>query len=161
MAVEPKQAMPKPTIPPQITRLLMMTVMIVVAYFGARYFLVPESFGQYGWYRADALKDYQALPISFGGQAACADCHDEVVKKRAKAKHRSVSCETCHGPLQAHVEDATTVKPPKITDPKFCTRCHERAPARPEKFPQVVLADHNPGQKCVECHSPHLPTEAP
>ena len=94
-----------------------------------------------------------------GGDAAAAT--KSGFKKRAKAKHRSISCETCHGPLQAHVEDPTTVKPTKITDPKFCTRCHERAPARPEKFPQVVLADHNPGQKCVECHSPHLPTEAP
>ncbi len=147
-------------IPPQITRLLLVTVAIIVAYFTARHFLVPSSFGQFGWYRADALKDYQALPIHYGGQAACADCHDEVVKKRAKAKHRSVPCETCHGPLQAHVDDAT-VKPPKITDGRFCVRCHEASPSRPEKFPQVVLADHSPGQKCTECHKPHLPTEAP
>lgn len=153
--------MSRPTIPPQITRLLLVTIMIVVAYFTARHFLVPASFGQYGWYRADALKDYQALPLHYGGQAACVDCHEEVAKKRVKAKHRNISCETCHGPLQGHVEDPTAVKPAKVGDPIFCIRCHERAPARPEKFPQVVLADHFPGQKCIECHSPHLPTEAP
>ena len=147
-------------IPPQITRLLLVTVAIAVAYFTARHFLVPASFGQYGWYRGDALKDYQALPINYAGQAACADCHEEVIKKRAKAKHRGVACETCHGPLYAHADDPT-VKPAKIGNGNFCVRCHEAAPARPEKFPQVVLADHSPGQKCTECHAPHLPTEAP
>jgi len=152
--------MRKRTIPPQITRLLLVTVAIVLAYFTARHFLVPASFGQYGWYRGDALKDYQAMPISYAGRAACESCHEEVVKKRAKAKHRNISCEACHGPLFAHADDPT-VKPPKVGNGSFCARCHETAPAKPEKFPQVVPAKHYEGQKCTECHAPHLPTEAP
>ena len=147
-------------IPPQVVRLAFVTVAIVVSYFSARHFLVPESFGQYGWYRGNALKEYAALPLVYGGQAACAECHEEVVKKRAKAGHASVACESCHGPLQAHVDDPN-IKPPKIGNPKLCAGCHESSPARPVKFKQVVLSEHNADQKCTECHQPHLPTEAP
>ncbi|HEX6880363.1 MAG TPA: hypothetical protein VF135_08375, partial [Terriglobales bacterium] len=40
---------------------------------------VPRSFGLYGHYRADALQEITARPISYAGHKACADCHDDVV----------------------------------------------------------------------------------
>jgi hypothetical protein len=151
---------PRLKIPPQITRLIGLTILIVAGYFTARHFLVPASFGQYGWYRGDALKDYAALPINYGGQASCVDCHEEVVKKLAKAKHQVISCEACHGPGATHAGDPT-ILPAKVGSDSFCLRCHEAAPARPEKFKQVVVADHFAGQQCAECHQAHFPTEAP
>lgn len=152
--------MSQPKIPPQITRLLMVTAAIIAAYFAARYFLVPPSFGQYGWYRAAYLKEAAEMPTTYVGAALCAECHDKVVAKLAKAKHKTVPCESCHGAQGAHA-DNPSVKTAKIADANFCVRCHAASPSRPEKFPQVNLAEHNAGQKCVECHSPHQPTEAP
>ncbi len=146
--------------PPQIERLALVALAIAVAYFTARHFLVPPSFGKYGWYRADALKDYAALPIAYAGAATCLECHDEVAAKMAKERHRSIPCQSCHGPLNAHAEDAS-VTVAKITDPRYCVRCHEANPSRPEKHPQVVSATHYETLPCTECHSSHRPQEAP
>lgn len=152
--------MPRLSMPPQIARLALVTLVIVVSYFTARHFLVPASFGQYGWYRGDALKDYAKMPIAYAGAAACLECHDEVFAKAAKTAHKAISCETCHGPLVAHAEDAS-VTPVKITDRNYCVRCHAANPSRPQKFLQVNPNDHYKDQSCVECHSGHSPREAP
>ena len=146
--------------PPQVTRLVYLTLAIVVSYFVARWFLVPSSFGQYGWYRGDALKEISALPISYAGRETCMECHEEQAAKLDKGGHKSVRCESCHGPAGAHANDMS-LDPPRIVDPKFCLRCHEANPARPLKFPQVVSEDHPSDQKCVECHVPHSPREVP
>jgi hypothetical protein len=147
-------------VPPQVVRLVVLTIAIVVAYFTARHFLVPDSFGKYGWYRADVLKDYAALPTTYAGAAACADCHSEQADLKAKHGHKSVSCESCHGPLGTHASDPS-VAPPKIKDHSFCIRCHEANISRPAQFPQIVVADHAGDQNCTECHKPHQPKEAP
>ena len=47
----------KPKLPPQIVRLVLLTVGIVGSYLVARYFLTPSSFGQYGFYRGQALEE--------------------------------------------------------------------------------------------------------
>jgi hypothetical protein len=41
--------------PPQIVRLVLLTFAIVGSYLVARSFLTPRSFGELGWYRAEAL----------------------------------------------------------------------------------------------------------
>lgn len=146
--------------PPQVTRLVYLTIAIVVSYFVARWFLVPSSFGQYGWYRGDALREISALPTSYAGRGTCAGCHDELADKLGKGPHKGISCESCHGPAGAHVEDPS-LAPAKIMDPRFCLRCHSFNPARPVKFPQVEIEDHFPDQKCAECHVPHSPREVP
>ena len=153
-------AMRTTRIPPQIVRLAILTILIVAAYFTARHFLVPASFGEYGWYRGDYLKEARALPTTFAGAAACSDCHTEVVEKKAQGGHKFISCESCHGALGSHVEDPTAT-PPKIKDHSFCVRCHEANPSRPETFPQVDVADHAGNQNCMECHQPHQPKESP
>ena len=143
-----------------MTRLLLATIAIVAAYFVARHFLVPSSFGQHGWYRGDYLKEAAALPTTYAGADACADCHDKVVAKLAKSKHKIIACESCHSAQGVHADDPS-IKPSKITDGSFCVRCHAASPSRPGKFPQVNPAEHSAGQKCTECHLPHQPTEAP
>jgi len=146
--------------PPQIERLALVVIAIAVAYFTARHFLVPRSFGKYGWYRADALSDYVAMPITYAGGATCKECHADLITKMAKERHVNLPCQSCHGPSNAHAEDPS-VEIAKIKDPNYCVRCHLASPSRPEKFPKVVLTDHYEGQKCIECHSPHTPKEAP
>ncbi len=146
--------------PPQINRLIILTVLIVGAYLAARSILTPSSFGQYGWYRGDALREIAALPKAYAGKAACSECHEAVLETLQKAQHKTLSCESCHGANQAHADDY--LKPPqKISNPQFCLQCHRYDAARPETFPQVDPAEHFGDNKCAECHEPHKPKDAP
>jgi hypothetical protein len=145
--------------PPQILRLVLLTLLIVGTYLVARRFLTPKSFGEFGWYRADALAEIASRPISFAGKKACDECHSDTLNKLAKAEHKTLSCETCHGAAQAHVENPD-VKLQKLTF-SLCVRCHEATPSRPKWLKQIVIKDHYTGQRCTECHTPHQPSEVP
>ena len=96
-----------------------------------------------------------ARPIHYAGSGACGDCHAEAEAKK-KGYHRNLSCETCHGPAQAHI-DSSEVKPnlPKLRE--FCVRCHAYDPSRPTGFPQINPSLHNPLKACISCHNPHDP----
>jgi hypothetical protein len=146
-------------LPPQLFRLVLLTVFIVTSYLVARFFLTPASFGQFGWYRADALGELASLPITFAGRRACDECHSDHLQKLAKAEHKTLSCETCHGAGQAHV-DNPDLKLEKLTF-AHCVRCHESSPSRPKWLKQIQSKDHYTGQRCTECHSPHEPNEVP
>lgn len=121
-----------------------------------RGYLVPKSFGQYGHYRGDSIKENASLPIAYAGQAACADCHSDVLEKKGTGSHKGVKCEACHGPLQKHVADPS-VAPVKPDPAKLCARCHELVASRPKTFPQVKTEDHYGGVSCETCHQPHAP----
>src|SRR6476469_7968181 len=60
---------------------------------------VPKDFGKYGHYRPGAIGDVAARPITYAGRARCTECHEDTVNEAAPAKHKVISCETCHGPL--------------------------------------------------------------
>ena len=151
----------KPLIPPQITRILLLVVIIIVSYSIAHHFLVPASFGQYGWFRGKAIQEIASLPITFAGRKACLECHSDVADKMAKSSHKGLSCESCHYACEAHANDPTASSPEPLKNPRFCVSCHEANPSRPAKFPQVDVADHAGKQGCTECHIPHIPTESP
>lgn len=146
--------------PPQITRLVILTVLIVATYLLARHFLVPPTFGQYGWYRGAAHGEIADMKPTYAGRLACAECHTDEAAVLGKGEHKTVSCEACHGPNAAHAEDPNQ-SPGKIANPTFCLRCHSASPSRPAKFPQIDPADHNKGEPCLSCHLPHSPLEAP
>jgi hypothetical protein len=149
--------------PPQIVRLVLLTIAIVGSYLVARYFLTPPSFGQHGWYRANALEELATRDPVFAGRSACEECHADEVKKLAKAEHKTLSCEGCHGACQAHADkpDVVEFKPPKLGY-SVCVRCHEANPSRPKWHKQVNPKTHyNTGEKCTECHVPHQPLEVP
>jgi hypothetical protein len=159
-------------IPPQIFRLILLTVGIVVSYLIARYFLTPPTFGQYGWYRGAALEELAARAPVYAGKRACDECHSDVLEQLAKDKHHTLSCEACHGKSQLHVDnpnipaghDKERPETPEATRLRLtgshCIRCHEANPSRPEWFKQIVVKAHYPG-KCTECHAPHQPNEVP
>lgn len=146
-------------LPPQLVRLVLLTLGIVGAYLTARYILTPSSFGQYGWYRGMALEEAAARPIVFAGKKACDECHSEVLQLVAKFEHKTVSCESCHGVGQAHV-DNPEIKLSKLAE-IHCLRCHEANPSRPKWLRQIALKEHYKGQRCTECHVPHQPNEVP
>jgi|YelNatPaOPRAMG01_1025707.scaffolds.fasta_scaffold194229_2 hypothetical protein len=143
-------------LPPQLIRLVILTVAILGLYGLARFFLTPPSFGELGFYRALALEEATLRSPVFAGQKACDECHSDTIKKVAKAEHKTVSCESCHGPGRAHVENPE-VKMGAI----FCVRCHGVDPARSAWIKQVDPKKHYAGQRCAECHVPHQPSEVP
>jgi hypothetical protein len=145
--------------PPQIVRLVLLTIGIVTVYTVARLMLTPASFGQYGWYRADAMGMVASLPMEYAGKKACEECHSEEYQKVQAAEHKSLSCEACHGPGQGHADNPDV----KLAILGFsrCVRCHEANPSRPRWHKQINSKTHYPGQKCTECHVPHQPNEVP
>jgi hypothetical protein len=145
--------------PPQILRLVLLTITIVATYMVARFFLTPASFGALGHYRANAMGELQNRPITFAGKKSCDECHSDHFQKLSKSEHKTLSCESCHGPAQAHVENPD-LKLEKLTF-AHCVRCHEASPSRPKWLKQIVSKDHYTGQRCTECHSPHQPNEVP
>lgn len=145
--------------PPQLFRLLLLAVGIVVVYGIARYVLTPTSFGQYGWYRGEALAEVASREPLFAGKKACDECHSDEYQKVAKFEHKTVSCEACHGVGRAHA-DNPDVAIAKLTF-SHCVRCHEADPSRPKWLKQVSSRVHYPGQRCTECHVPHQPNEVP
>jgi hypothetical protein len=151
--------MRRPEMPPQIVRLVLLTIGIVAAYLGARHLLTPASFGQYGWYRGDALEELASHQPVYAGKKACDECHSEVLQTVAKFEHKTVSCESCHGVGRAHADDPE-VKLGKLSD-NLCTRCHQSNPSRPSWLKQIEPKKHYTGQRCTECHSPHQPNEVP
>jgi hypothetical protein len=146
-------------IPPQVFRLVLLTVFIVGSYLLGRFFLRPASFGQYGFYRGHALEEIAAAEPVFAGQQACAECHEEIVSLLAKHEHHGLACESCHGVGRAHV-DNPDVKLGHAAEGD-CLRCHEKDPSRPSAHKQVESKEHYRGDRCIECHLPHHPSEAP
>jgi hypothetical protein len=145
--------------PPQIIRLVLLTVFIIGSYFVARLLLTPASFGQSGFYRADALSEIASQPVTFAGKKACDECHSDQLQTLEKGEHKTLSCETCHGPAQAHVENPD--RPLEKLTFSHCVRCHEASPSRPKWLKQIEPRDHYSGERCTECHLPHQPNEIP
>lgn len=146
--------------PPQVLRLCLLVIGIVTLYSTARYLMTPSSFGQYAWYRGDALVELQARDVSFAGKKACDECHSDEYQKLSKHEHKTLSCEGCHGPGQAHSNDPRKDNIEK-SGYATCLRCHEASVSRPKWHKQIVSRQHYTGSKCTECHVPHAPTEVP
>lgn len=119
--------------------------------------LVPPDFGEYGFYRGGALVEARALPVRYGGQAACLDCHSEPDEVRKGSGHEKVKCEACHGPLATHAGGDDTAKPRALNPRLLCLQCHTTLKGKPATFPQVLPADHGGDGPCTECHKPHRP----
>lgn len=127
------------------------------ALIAARYYFVPETFGELGHYRAAAVESLAVRPVKYAGHQECALCHGTIAAKRLESHHRGVACEVCHGPAAAHVAAPLDVKPPAPRGREFCVLCHAYNPSRPTGFPQIDSVAHNPLTPCMECHDPHQP----
>ncbi|MGE5362252.1 MAG: multiheme c-type cytochrome [Bacteroidales bacterium] len=146
-----------PRVPQQVTRLLILFALFLVALLAARHYLIPPTFGDEGHYRAAAVPEIAARAVKYAGREACADCHPDVIETHSQGKHHFLGCETCHGPSAAHAANPTEVKPRVPRERDFCPRCHSYDPSRPTGFPQIDPVSHNPGNPCVACHMPHAP----
>jgi hypothetical protein len=144
--------------PVQLKTLLPLFAVLIVLFLVARHFLIPDSFGKYGHYRANSIEEIGALPIKYAGSAACIDCHDVVAELLASDAHSGLSCEVCHGPNSKHAEDYEIIEfIVKDGTRKSCGRCHSFNPARNiEVINQIDIKDHHPEKEnCIDCHNPH------
>jgi hypothetical protein len=132
-------------------------VLAFLAFLVIRGFVVPKTFGQYGHYRAAAIGEIAAHQARFAGHETCEACHADVLEKKKAGRHANVNCEACHGPLENHAADPGSVTPVKPDTAVLCARCHTASAAKPEKFPQVMPAEHSSGVPCETCHQPHSP----
>jgi DmsE family decaheme c-type cytochrome len=102
----------------------------------------------------------------FVGAETCALCHADLSKKFGSNPHselalmhggKGVTCESCHGPGQAHVEsggDKTKIfdfltASPKVVDAK-CLSCHLGTHANFDRSAHALA-----GVGCTTCHSSH------
>lgn len=145
-------------IPDQVVRLGVLFIIMTAALLVARQGLVPKSFGELGHYRADAIGAIASREIKYAGWRLCVECHDTEGEVKNASYHRTLACEVCHGPGQAHTEDPSV---PLIVPRKrgeACLYCHSYLTSRPTGFPQIIERLHNPMDPCIKCHDPHDPT---
>ncbi len=144
--------------PVQLKTLIPLFAVFIILFLVARHFLIPESFGKYGHYRADSIDEIGALPVNYAGKAICIECHDTEAELLASDAHSGLSCEICHGPNAKHGEDYE-IKEFLIKDGSraSCGRCHSLNPARKiEVINQIDTKEHHPEkEKCIDCHNPH------
>ena len=140
-----------------IKRVLIMALAIIFTFLLVRFIFVPKDFGRYGHYRGNSIDEIRDQPLKHAGSDSCALCHEDRHILWAGSKHRSVNCEDCHGPLNAHTEDPENFKPKIPQGRDFCILCHGRRISRPTVFPQIDEQEHHPGMACTECHNPHHP----
>jgi hypothetical protein len=148
-----------------IFRVAFLLLFVLVVLILGRGFFVPESWGEHGWYRGDAVTEHRAREVRHHGDQACGPCHQEVLEARAEGGHLTVHCEVCHAPLAEHVKDDEVIaEMPIAAALELCSRCHRQLNARPDGFPQVKPRQHvadNGGDfgsnVCVGCHDPHQP----
>jgi len=148
--------------PVQLKTLISLFALFILLFLVARHFLIPESFGKYGHYRANAIDEIAAAPIHYAGKSVCVECHDEEAEKLASDQHASLSCEVCHGPNAKHADDYEVNEfLVKDGSRKFCGRCHSIDAARkPENITQVNIKEHHlEKENCIDCHNPHAVTE--
>jgi predicted CXXCH cytochrome family protein len=133
----------------------------LVAFLVLKAVFVPAGFGVYGHFRAGALDDNRARPLSYAGRVACAECHSDVVEVRQAGKHAAVSCEACHGPHAAHAADPSTTAARRPDAAQLCLVCHAANVAKPRSFPAIAVEEHAGTESCLTCHTAHNPGQVP
>lgn len=151
-----------------VLRVVLLLLVLLSGAVLARSFLVPPSYGLYGPWRYDNVKEQRAKPVLHGGAASCKDCHAKQWQLREDGElHLKVSCEVCHGPLGIHATgpkkdvDKKTADMPVDKTFVLCARCHKKMDGRPALVKQLVFNEkHTKGEKiegavCKPCHDPH------
>jgi len=144
---------------PHLKRVVIILIVVIIGFLAVRSIIVPESFGQYGWYRGDSVAELRDIPVGYAGSATCGDknCHTTTYSIWVNSGHKTVNCETCHGPTNDHVIDTRVMPTPADDSRDFCGKCHFKRAARPSEFPQIDPETHGENNKCAYCHNPHKP----
>ena len=143
--------------PAQLKRLIPLFVIFIGLFLVIRHLLIPDTFGQYGHYRGDALIDNAEKEVIYASKETCIDCHSDIGEMLESDMHAGISCLACHGPGLKHVDsmEKEDIYVPSGRD--FCGRCHSINPARSTNtIIQVDIKEHNSDRNdCIDCHNPH------
>ena len=144
---------------PHLKRAFTLLAIAIIGFIAVRALIVPSSFGQNGWYRGDSVSEIMGFTVKHAEPVSCGeeDCHKTIYSIWSSAGHKNVSCETCHGPSQDHVNNIRIMPPPANDSRDFCGLCHFKRAARPSSFPQIDPETHGENLKCAYCHNPHKP----
>lgn len=150
------------------TRHLWLLSLLVIAggagFVSLRQRMIPETYGTKGPYRASALDEIAAHPMTLQADGVCLKCHTEVGEERAECLHKAVRCIHCHGLALQHVAQAVkalespeaTISPAAKWDGNFltnldlyitkdraiCLACHEAVVGMPKDFKKIDVARH-------------------
>ncbi len=129
--------------------------LLVIGFVLVRWAFIPESFGQYGFYRGENVAEWADWPMQYAPLTTCSTCHQQRYDTWANSKHSSVSCENCHGAAQNHAQTGAEL----VSDVarEICGVCHAQILARRSDFPQVDIEEHGAQALCITCHDPHNP----
>ncbi|MCK4921588.1 MAG: hypothetical protein KAS71_11115 [Bacteroidales bacterium] len=143
--------------PEQLKRLFPLFAIFIIIFLIIRHLLIPDTFGLYGHYRGDALKDNANIELVYASKEACIECHSDIREMLEMDEHSDISCLSCHGPGLEHVENPETANIEKPGSREFCGRCHAINPARSTNMIiQVDIKEHHAEKKdCIDCHNPH------
>ncbi|MFU8766164.1 MAG: cytochrome c3 family protein [Candidatus Methanoperedens sp.] len=144
---------------PHLKRAFTLLAIIIIAFIFVRSLAVPGSFGDYGWYRGDSVNELRSQDIEYAGSRTCGDvgCHNTLYSIWNQSRHKTVNCETCHGPSEKHASNIRIMPEPADDSRDFCGLCHYNRVARPDGFPQVDPEIHGQNLRCAYCHNPHKP----
>ncbi|MBW2611725.1 MAG: hypothetical protein JRE14_12200 [Deltaproteobacteria bacterium] len=152
-----------------VIRIVLGIVALAFLGFIGKTVLTPKSFGTYGHYRADAIEEEANIEIRHWTNAPCFSCHAYEANIHLNGRHKTISCEFCHGPYADHITNGKktgTLSVKRGEEIKtLCLRCHNRAiQARPEAvIKTVTMPEHLESQKvkvthiCNQCHNQHAP----
>ena len=150
-----------------VFRAAILLIAVIGALLLGRSLFVPDTWGEYGWYRGAAVDDHRARPIRHLGDESCAMCHDAESAEHAAGAHAPLRCELCHGPVALHAdmeEGEKTAEMPVRRSRELCELCHRELDARPAEFSQVDVREHVTemggeltADACFDCHDPHSP----
>lgn len=141
-------------------RASILVILIVICFIVAKQLAKPVSFGEFGFYRGDNVAEWIAMDQSYAppGNKTCSKCHAKEVQLISQAEHAKTDCQSCHGPLMAHVLKPTETQPKVVGNAELCGTCHKEILGRnKEQIATVKLGEHSGGLDCVRCHDPHQP----
>ena len=156
---EPRDASPPPRLRDygHVLRVAAVFTFGVLSFLIWRAWMVPDDFGVYGHYRAEALTEIASRTPVFAGQAQCVSCHEQTQQDRRGSRHATISCEACHGPLGQHARGESELAPIRPSTRGVCLTCHTSRVGMPAWFPKVIVKEHSESGPCTDCHTAHAP----
>ncbi len=144
---------------PHLKKAFTLLGIAIIGFIIVRSMIVPQSFGQYGWYRGESVNDSMNFEVEHAGSISCSEenCHKTIYSVWFNSGHKTINCETCHGPSKKHVDNVRIMPTPANDSREYCGLCHFKKVARPANFPQIEPEIHGENLRCTYCHNPHKP----
>jgi hypothetical protein len=145
-----------------VFRVSILLLFVVIAFVIFRHLSIPKSFGQYGYYRGDNVEEWASLDQNYApGSRDCSKCHANEFQATIQAEHNQLDCQSCHGPLLAHMRSPNESHPKVVGNADLCGACHRELVGRSSNQIRTVrVGEHSGGLDCTKCHDPHQPLTA-